>query len=93
MINEILNMTQPFSAEQRVEGGHGGGSVLDMMQPKRGMEEDWDTMDFRSIDVPQNIPQQIESTGDALQDATIKALTRDYSALTKVFAEQEKKRR
>jgi hypothetical protein len=93
MINEILNMTQPFSAEQRVEGGHGGGSVLDMMQPKRGVEEDWDTMDFRSIDVPQNIPQQIESTGDALQDATIKALTRDYSALTKVFAEQEKKRR
>ena len=93
MINEILNMSQPFSAEQRVEGGHGGGSVLDMMQPKRGVEEDWDTMDFRSIDVPQNIPQQIESTGDALQDATIKALTRDYSALTKVFAEQEKKRR
>ena len=93
MINEILNMTQPFSAEQRVEGGYGGGSVLDMMQPKRGVEEDWDTMDFRSIDVPQNIPQQIESTGDALQDATIKALTRDYSALTKVFAEQEKKRR
>ena len=93
MINEILNMTQPFTSAQRVEGGHGGGSVLDMMQPKRGVEEDWDTMDFRSIDVPQNIPQQIESTGDALQDATIKALTRDYSALTKVFAEQEKKRR
>jgi hypothetical protein len=99
MINEILNMTQPFTSAQRADTsgpgaiGSTGGSVLDMLQPQRVMEEDWDTMDFRSIDVPQNIPQQIESTGDALQDATIKALTRDYSALTKVFAEQEKKRR
>ena len=99
MINEILNMTQPFTSAQRADTsgpgaiGSTGGSVLDMLQPQRVMEEDWDTMDFRSIDVPQSIPQQIESTGDALQDATIKALTRDYSALTKVFAEQEKKRR
>ena len=93
MINEILNMTQPFSAEQRAEGASVGGSVLDMLQPQRGMEEDWETMDFRGMDAPQNIPQQFESTGDALQDATLKALTRDYSALTKVFAKQEQQKR
>jgi len=98
MINEILNMTTPFTAAHRAEGnaaamGVSGGSVLDMLQPQQTMEEDWETMDFRGIDTPQNIPQQLQSTGDALQDATIKALTRDYSALTKVFAEQEKKRR
>ena len=85
MINEILNMTQPFTSAQRVEGGQGGGSVLDMIQPQQTMEEDWETMDFRGIDTPQNIPQQLESTGDALQDATIKALTRDYSELVKRF--------
>jgi hypothetical protein len=85
MINEILNMTQPFSAAQRVEGGHGGGSVLDMIQPQQTMEGDWETMDYRDTAVPQNIPQQMESTGDGLQDATIKALTRDYSELVKRF--------
>jgi hypothetical protein len=85
MINEILNMTQPFTSAQRVEGGQGGGSVLDMIQPQQTMEDDWNTMDFRGIEAPQNIPQQLESTGDALQDATIKALTRDYSELVKRF--------
>ena len=85
MINEILNMTQPFTSAQRVEGGQGGGSVLDMIQPQQTMEEDWETMDFRGIEAPQNIPQQLKSTGDALQDATIKALTRDYSELVKRF--------
>ena len=93
MINEILNMTQPFSAEQRTEGGMGGGSVLDMLQPAMGVDDEWETMDFRSLEVPQSMPQQIQSTGDALQDATMKALTRDYSALTKVFAEQEKEKK
>ena len=85
MINEILNMTQPFTSAQRVEGGHGGGSVLDMIQPTMQMDEDWNTMDFREAGIPQNIPQQMESTGDGLQDATIKALTRDYSELVKRF--------
>lgn len=86
MINEILNMTQPFTPAQRVEGGQGsGGSVLDMMQPTMQMDEDWNTMDFTAGSVPQNIPQQFESTGDGLQDATIKALTRDYSELVKRF--------
>lgn len=85
MINEILNMTTPFSAEQRKEGAVAVGSVLDMIQPQRGMEGDWETMDYRDTAVPQNIPQQMESTGDGLQDATIKALTRDYSELVKRF--------
>lgn len=86
MINEILNMTQPFTAEQRKEGAHAVSSVLDMLQPQMQVEDNgWETMDFRGMDVPQNIPQQMESTGDGLQDATIKALTRDYSELVKRF--------
>ena len=91
MINEILNMTQPFTSAQRAEGtasplGVSGGSVLDMLQPQQSMEEDWETMDYREgIQIPQSIPQQLETTGDGLQDATIKALTRDYSELVKRF--------
>ncbi len=87
-LNEILNMTTPFTSAQRAEGGQGGvgGSVLDMIQPQMNVDEDgWETMDYRESDVPQNIPQQFESTGDGLQDATIKALTRDYSELVKRF--------
>jgi hypothetical protein len=85
MINEILNQTQPFTAEQRKEGAVAVSSVLDMLQPQQTMEEDWETMDYRGMDIPQNIPQQFESTGDGLQDATVKALTRDYSELVKRF--------
>jgi len=89
MINEILNMTTPFTSAQRVEGGApgmGGGSVLDMLQPQMNVDSDgWETMDYRESGIPQNIPQQLESTGDGLQDATIKALTRDYSELVKRF--------
>ena len=87
MINEILNMTQPFTAAHRAEGGvvTGGGSVLDMIQPQQTMDGDWETMDYRDMEMPTNIPQQFEPTGDALQDATMKALTRDYSELVKRF--------
>jgi len=85
MLNEVLNMTQPFTAEQRKEGAHAVSSVLDMLQPQKSVEEDWETMDYRMIhDIPQNTPN-FESTGDGLQDATIKALTRDYSELVKRF--------
>ena len=88
MLNEVLNMTQPFTAKERAEGtmaGIDGGSVLDMIQPQKSMEEDWETMDYRMIhDIPQNAPN-FQSTGDELQDATIKALTRDYSELVKRF--------
>ena len=86
MLNEVLNQTQPFTSAHRAEGSTmGGSSVLDMIQPTMQMDEDWNTMDFRETNVPQNIPQQFESTGDGLQDATIKALTRDYSELVKRF--------
>lgn len=86
-LNEILNMTTPFTSAQRAEGGAAGGaSVLDMLQPQMSVEEDgWETMDYRESGVPQSMPQQLESTGDALQDATMKALTRDYSELVKRF--------
>jgi hypothetical protein len=86
-LNEILNMTTPFTSAQRAEGGAGSGaSVLDMLQPQMSVEEDgWETMDYRDSNVPQSMPQQLESTGDALQDATMKALTRDYSELVKRF--------
>jgi hypothetical protein len=85
MLNEVLSMTQPFTAEQRKEGAVAVSSVLDMLQPQQSMEEDWETMDYRMIhDIPQNTPN-FETTGDGLQDATIKALTRDYSELVKRF--------
>jgi hypothetical protein len=85
MINEILNMTQPFTSEQRKEGAQAVGSVLDMIKPELRVDEsEWETMDFREVDVPSNVPN-FESTGDGLQDATIKALTRDYSELVKRF--------
>jgi hypothetical protein len=85
MINEILNMTTPFTSAQRAEGAGAGGSVLDMLQPQMSEEDGWDTMDFRGAGIPQNIPQQLESTGDKLQDATMKALTRNYADLVKRF--------
>jgi hypothetical protein len=85
MLNEVLNQTQPFTSAERVEGGQGGSSVLDRIKPTMQMDEDWNTMDFRGMETPENIPQQFESTGDGLQDATIKALTRDYSELVKRF--------
>jgi hypothetical protein len=89
MINEILNMTQPFSASERVEGGMmNEGSILDTIQPQRYQEDQWDTMDYRNQSVQETIP----STGNAGLDALNKALTRDYSSLTKVFTKQEKEK-
>ena len=85
MINEILNMTTPFSSEQRKEGAQSVGSVLDMIKPELRVDEsEWETMDFRDVNVPSNVPT-FEPTGDGLQDATIKALSRDYSELVKRF--------
>ena len=85
MINEILNMTQPFTSEQRKEGAQSVGSVLDMIKPELRVDEsEWETLDYRDMDIPSNTPN-FESTGDGLQDATIKALTRDYSELVKRF--------
>ncbi len=86
MINEILNMTTPFTSAQRADGGMGsGGSVLDMIQPQMSVDENgWESMDYREVNVPSNVPN-FQLTDDGLQDATMKALTRDYSELVKRF--------
>jgi hypothetical protein len=85
ILNEVLSQTQPFTSAHRAEGGGMSmmdeSSVLDMIQPDRYEEDGWETMDYRMKQAPQQIP----STGDALQDATVKALTRDYSELVKRF--------
>jgi hypothetical protein len=82
MINEILNQTTPFSASERVEGGATGGSILDAIQPNVSMEGDWETMDYRGTEIPQ---QQIPTADNAGVDALTKALSRDYSELVKRF--------
>ena len=85
MINEILNMTQPFTSEQRKEGAQAVGSILDMIKPELRVDTDeWETLDYRDANAPAGTPN-FESTGDGLQDATIKALTRNYSELVKRF--------
>ena len=66
MLNEVLNMTQPFTAEQRKEGAMAVSSVLDMLQPQQSMEDDWETMDYRMIhDIPQNTPNFESKIGRA----------------------------
>lgn len=87
VLNEILNMTTPFSAAHRAEGGMMGGSILDAIQPERSMEEDWETLSYSNTNMPS---QQIPSTNNAGLDAIQKALSRDYTDLAKVFSKQEK---
>jgi hypothetical protein len=56
-----------------------------MIKPELRVDADeWETLDYRDMDIPSNT-LNFESTGDGLQDATIKALTRDYSELVKRF--------
>lgn len=87
MLNEVLSQTRPFTSQQRAEGGMmDESSVLDMMQPERYEEDGWETMDYRT----QSTPQQIPSTDNVGLDALQKALSRDYTQLTKVFSKQEK---
>jgi len=89
MLNEVLNNTTPFTAEERAEGGMmNESSVLDMMQPEKYEEDGWETMDYRE----QSTPQQLPSTGNAGLDAIQKALNKDYTQLTKVFIKQEKQK-
>ncbi len=85
VLNEILNMTTPFTSAQRSEGGMpgmGGGSILDAIQPETYEENDWETMDYRTANVPQ---QQMNSTDGSGMDALTKALSRDYTELVKRF--------
>ena len=88
MLNEILNETTPFTSAHRVEGaaamGATGGSILDALQPSVSMEGDWETMDYRGMEMPQQ-PMPTQETDNAGVDALTKALTRDYSELVKRF--------
>jgi hypothetical protein len=82
MLNEILNSTSPFSAQQRSQGG---GSLLDMIQ--RESEDDWGTIKMNSNSLSaEPIPQPtVESTGNESLDILSKALNRDYTELVKRF--------
>jgi hypothetical protein len=84
MLNEVLNMTQPFTSAHRAEGMSSGmgGSILDAIQPERSMEEDWETLSYSNANMPSH---QIPSTDNAGVDVLAKALTRDYSELVKRF--------
>ena len=88
ILNEILNQTEPFTAAHRVEGGPAlgatGGSILDALQPSVSMEGDWETMDYRGMEMPQQ-PMPTQETDNAGVDALTKALTRDYRDLVKRF--------
>lgn len=88
ILNEILNQTTPFTSAQRAEGGPmigaTGGSILDALQPSVSTEGDWETMDFRGIEMPQQ-PMQVEETDNEAVNALTKALTRDYRELVKRF--------
>ena len=88
ILNEILNQTTPFTSAHRAEGGPAlgatGGSILDALQPSVSMEGDWETMDYRGMEMPQQ-PMPTQETDNAGVDALTKALTRDYSELVKRF--------
>ena len=88
MLNEILNQTTPFTAAQKAEGGPvagaTGGSILDAIQPSVSMEDDWETMDYRTVNMPQQQMPVAESDNPGV-DALAKALQRDYRELVKRF--------
>jgi len=87
LLNEILNSTTPFTSAQRSDTAGimgGGGSILDALQPSVSMEGDWETMDYRSIDMPE-MQVQPQITDNPAVDSLTKALTRDYRELVKRF--------
>ena len=88
MINEILAQTTPFTSAHRAEGGPmlgaTGGSILDTLQPSVSMEGEWETMDYRGMEMPQQ-PLPTTDSDNAGVDALTKALTRDYRELVKRF--------
>lgn len=83
VLNEILNMTTPFTPAHRSEGvGVGESSILDTIQPERSMEGDWETLSYSNANIPS---QQIATTNNLGVDVLTKALTRDYTELVKRF--------
>jgi hypothetical protein len=89
MLNEILNSTTPFTADQRREnnpiGAMMGGSVLDAIQ--RTDEEDWGEMNLSTKNMNyQPTPEvTVQSSGNEAVDIVAKALSRDYTELVKRF--------
>jgi hypothetical protein len=89
MLNEILNSTTPFTADQRRDGGGlagmMGGSVLDAIH--RDSENGWGEINLSTKNMNyQPAPQvTVESTGNEAVDIVAKALTRDYTELVKRF--------
>jgi hypothetical protein len=87
-LREILNQTEPFTSAHRSEGGPmigaTGGSILDTLQPAVSMDGEWETMDFRGIETPQNA-MPVNTNDNEAVDALTKALTRDYRELVKRF--------
>lgn len=88
ILNEILNQTEPFTSAQRADGGPvlgaTGGSILDALQPSVSMDGDWETMDYRGMEMPQQ-PMPIAESDNEGVNALTKALTRDYRELVKRF--------
>jgi len=89
MLNEILNSTTPFTADQRREGvglaGMMGGSVLDAIH--RNSEDGWGEINLSTKNMSYEPTPQVtvESTGNEAVDIVAKALTRDYTELVKRF--------
>lgn len=85
-LNEILNQTKPFTAQERGNGGNpmsvmAGGSILDSIQ--RDSEDDWGTIRIDSSKLSTTSPVQ-DPTSEGV-DAVTKALSRNYSELVKRF--------
>ena len=89
MLNEILNSTTPFTADQRREnnpiGAMMGGSVLDAIQ--RTDEEDWGEMNLSTKNMNYQPTPEVtaQSSGNDAVDIVAKALSRDYTELVKRF--------
>ena len=64
--------------------GATGGSILDALQPSVSMEGDWETVDYRGMEMHQQPMPVADSDNDAV-NALTKALTRDYRELVKRF--------
>lgn len=84
ILNEVLNMTTPFSKEQRIEGGMmgmAGGSILDMLQ--RG-DEEWGEISMTTKNM-NNVPTPTSVSENGDVNVVMKALNRDYTELVKRF--------
>lgn len=83
ILNEILNMTTPFTNEHRAEGaamGLAGGSVLDIVNRN---ENDWGEINYNTNNISYKETATVSENEDV--NVVLKALNRDYSELVKRF--------